>query len=279
VERHRRGRPRQGPRHVRGRDDARAAPRRRPRRDGQTHPEGAHRGERRRLDGHRGGASGAGGCARARAHGRLREAVRERRDVGSLAEVPVPGAAHGGRRRFLRAARARVHQALAGTARRGDHGRGEGSSERAPEPLRAPPHVRCLARDREGVPHAVGSDSLPGDVSLLRRSVRHGPRQRGGRETCAATARVGSGDRGAQRADALRRTQPGRIPRRAATAPRTSTPGRHHEPAGRARRRRDLRSVQLVRADVAGEPRLCRRRRGLAHDGGRGDGHGAAICP
>ena len=33
-------------------------------------------------------------------------------------------------------------------------------------------------------------------------------------------------------------------------------PGRHHRPARRDRRRRDLRAVLLVRADVAGEPRL-----------------------
>ena len=40
--------------------------------------------------------------------------------------------------------------------------------------------------------------------------------------------------------------------------------GRHHRPAGRDRRRRDLRAVLLVRADVAGEPRLRRAGRGLA---------------
>ncbi len=45
--------------------------------------------------------------------------------------------------------------------------------------------------------------------------------------------------------------------------------GRDHQPDRRDRRRRDLRAVLVVRADVAGEPRVCARRRGLEADRGR----------
>ena len=53
VDRHRRRRHRQGARHVRGRDDARAVPRRRARRGGQADVPRAHRRLGRRLDRHR----------------------------------------------------------------------------------------------------------------------------------------------------------------------------------------------------------------------------------
>ena len=45
----------------------------------------------------------------------------------------------------------------------------------------------------------------------------------------------------------------------------------HHRPGPGDRRGRDLRAVLLVRADVAGEPRLRRAGAGLAADRGRGD--------
>ena len=45
---------------------------------------------------------------------------------------------------------------------------------------------------------------------------------------------------------------------RRAAAPRPCTRGRHHRPPRADRLRRDLRAVQVVRADVAGEPRLRR---------------------
>ena len=53
-------------------------------------------------------------------------------------------------------------------------------------------------------------------------------------------------------------------------------PGRHHRPAERDRRRRDVRAVLLVRAHVAGEPGLRRGGRGLEADrgGGHRDGRG-----
>ena len=61
--------------------------------------------------------------------------------------------------------------------------------------------------------------------------------------------------------------QPAGRPRRRGRAVEGS---RHHQPDRRDRRRRGLRAVLLVRADVAGEPRLCARGRGLeAHRGGR----------
>ena len=56
-------------------------------------------------------------------------------------------------------------------------------------------------------------------------------------------------------------------------------PGRHHEPAGRLRHGRGLRALQLVRADVAGEPRLLPRggrleaHPGRCHVDDRGRGH------
>ena len=50
VERHRGGRDRHRARHLRGRDDARAVPRRRARRGGQADHARAHRGQRRRFD-------------------------------------------------------------------------------------------------------------------------------------------------------------------------------------------------------------------------------------
>ena len=53
---------------------------------------------------------------------------------------------------------------------------------------------------------------------------------------------------------------------------------RDHQPDRRDRRRRDLRAVLLVRADVAGEPRLRRAGRGLAAHRGRRDRDRRARC-
>ncbi len=82
---HGRGGDRQGPRHVRGRDDARALPRRRARRRGQAYAPRAHGGQRRRLHRDRRGEPRPRRRPPARAHRRLREAVGERRHVGALA--------------------------------------------------------------------------------------------------------------------------------------------------------------------------------------------------
>ena len=91
----------------------------------------AHGGQRRRLDRHRRREPGAGGHARPRADGRLREAVREQRDVGALDLAALQRRGRGGRRRLLRAAGARLHAPL-GRARGHRHPRrAEGSPERA----------------------------------------------------------------------------------------------------------------------------------------------------
>ena len=100
---------RQGARHVRGRRDARAVPRRRARRGRQADDARAHGRQRRRLDRARRRRPGAGRDPRAGAHGRVREAVGERRDVGAHREPAVLGAAGRRRRRLLRAAHPRLH--------------------------------------------------------------------------------------------------------------------------------------------------------------------------
>ena len=205
----------------------------------------------------------AGGRARAGADGRLREAVRERRDVGALAEVPLPAAARRGRGRLLRAARsARYIRRSGAPDRRGHARRGEGPPERAEEPVRAPAHARHLARDGDGVADALGPDPLPRDVPVLGRRVRDGARERGRREARAPSRRPGSA---APPCAASRRTfagpRPGRARARGATAPPTSTA----RPASPTRAREiDVAEIyvpfSLVRADVAREPRLRGRR-------------------
>ena len=87
--------------------------------------------------------------------------------------------------------------------------------------------------------------------------------------------RVEAGGLGARHLDAQRaRPVPGPRPDQPEGGPglrgRRLPPGRHHEPDRRRRHGRVLRAVQLVRADVDGEPRLRRARRRLeAHRGGR----------
>ena len=89
-------------------------------------------------------------------------------------------------------------------------------------------------------------------------------------DAAAAAASAGAGGldpghRDAHRADHVR----GQGPRQPAGGPGRRggavAAGRHHRPARRDRRGRDLRAVLLVRADVAGEPGL---RRGRATAGG-----------
>ena len=76
--------------------------------------------------------------------------------------------------------------------------------------------------------------------------------------------------RDAHRADDRRRARPGQPAGRARRGRRAVEAGRHHLPARRDRLRGDLRAVLVVRADVAGEPRLRRPGRRLeAHRGGR----------
>ena len=79
----------------------------------------------------------AGRHPRARAHGRVREAVGEQRDVGALGSDAVRGAARGRRRRLLRAADPRVHVPL-----------GRAAQHRAPRRGEGPARPRCATRRR-----------------------------------------------------------------------------------------------------------------------------------
>ena len=167
VGRHRRGRDRQGPRHVRGRRDAGALPRRRARRGRQADDPRAHRrarsaarprSSRRKLV--------AAGHPRARAHGRVREAVGEQRDVGPLGADAVRGAARRRRRRLLRAAHPRVHVPLGRAALHRPPRRGEGPARRAAQPEGAPAPPRHRPEDGRGVVPAVGPAALPRRVPV-----------------------------------------------------------------------------------------------------------------
>ena len=140
------------------------------------------------------------------------------------------------------------------------------------EPLRAPAPARHLHADGGGVDHAVGPAALSRVVPVLRRRGGHGHRFGEGR-------RCGDGGDGAATcldprhghalgAHDVRRPGPGQPAGRPRLRRRPLPPGRHHQPAGRLRHGRGLRALQLVRADVAGEPRLLRRGRRLeAHPG------------
>ena len=81
----------------------------------------------------------------------------------------------------------------------------------------------------------------------------------------------------AQRADHGRRARPGEPARRPRGRSRALEAGRHHVADRRDRLRRDLRAVLVVRADVAGEPRLRRARRRLEAHRGRRDRASAAA--
>ena len=267
LERHRRGGDRQGARHVRGRDDARALPGRRAGLRRQADAARAHGRQRGRLDGDRGREPGAGRHPRTRAHGRLREAVREQRHVGAVDQDPVPRSGRGGRRRLLRAADPRLHAALR-RARGHGHPRGaEGPPERAQEPLRPPPDPGHRLRQDGQLADALGSDPLPRDLPVLGRRLRDGAvADETQRRAGAAAARLGPRHRHAQRADPVLGPRPGESPGGPRLRRGALQEGRHHEPARGDRLRRDLRALQLVRAHVDGEPGLRRGRRGLEDD-------------
>ena len=78
-----------------------------------------------------------------------------------------------------------------------------------------------------------------------------------------APRRLDPRHRVAHRTAGLLRPRPGQPSGRPRCRRRTVARCRHHQPDRRDRRRRGLRAVLLVRADVAGEPRLRARRRGL----------------
>ena len=202
---------------------------------------------------------------------------RERGHVGALAADPVPAADARGRGRLLRPAHPLVHAPVEGARPHRDPRGAEGPAERAQEPVRAPARPRHHVRVDRAVDDAVGSDPLRRDVPVVRRRVRAGARRR--RTRCPGHAPpawvLGTAMRSEPTMSAdrdpvlpLGGIQCARDVYRQAgiTDPRT-----------RDRLRRDVRAVLVVRADVAREPPVRRRRRGLAH--GRGRGHADGRRP
>ena len=266
VRRHRRRGHRQGARHVRGRHDARALPRAGARRRGQADVPRPHGGLGGRVDGHRGVAPRGVGCARARAHRGLREAERLGRHVGALGAPALLGAAAGRGRRVLRPDHPGLHVPLGRAARHRHDGGGQGPAARAEEPLRAPPPARHLHEDGGGVDHAVGPAALPRVVPVLGRRCRDGHRVGEGGGCGHGGDRVGR-RRGSTAWPCARSrrcspagTRSTRRPGRDCAADLYRQAGITNPRAG-LRHGRGLRALQLVRADVAGEPRLLRRGR------------------
>ena len=128
------------------------------------------------------------------------------------------------------------------------------------EPVRAPADPEHRPRDGAAVADAVGPDPLPRDLPVVGRRLRDGARERGARAARAEQAGVDPRHRHAHRADHVRRQRPGQPAGADRLRQGRLRQGRHHQPAQGDRRGRDLRAVQLVRADVAGEPRLLRAR-------------------
>ena len=269
--RHRRGRRRQGAGLLRGRDDARAVPRRRARRGRQAAAARAHRRLGRRLDRRRRGQPGAGRRARAGARGRVGEAVGVERDVGAVDPDPVqhagrtPAPAATSRRTCAptsaaparRATSARSSRRRTGATARRTRTRTCTSPTSRVESVQASQMLWDPIRYDETCPSSDGACAV---VIGSERAAR------GGRP-----AGVDPRHRDALRADDLRRPRPGQPAGRPRRGGRAVEAGRHHRPARRDRRRRDLRPVLVVRADVAGEPRLHAGGRGLEAHRGRRD--------
>ena len=266
VRRHRRRGHRQGPRHVRGRHDARALPGAGARRGGQADVPGPHGRLGGRLDGHRGVAPRGLGHPRARAHRGLREAERLRRHVGAVGAPALLRPAAGRRRRLLRPHHPGLHVPLGRAARHRHDGGGQGPAARAEEPLRAPAPARHLharwwrSRSCCGTRCTTSSRARPRTAPPPWSSGRRRPpvrrRRRPGGHRPGSTAWPCARSRPCSPAATRSTRRPGRdcaadLYRQAGIT----------EPAGRLRHGRGLRALQLVRADVAREPRLLRRGR------------------
>ena len=161
------------------------------------------------------------------------------------------------RRRLLRAAHPRVHRAVGCARLRRPDGRGEGPPERAEEPVRAPADPRhhasrwCSSRRSCGTPiHRLESCPTSDGACAMVLTDEAGGKAR------VEAAGVGARHRGAHRARLVPGPRSGEPAGRPGLRGRRLPAGRHHEPARGLRRGRDLRAVQLVRADVDGEPRL-----------------------
>ena len=164
------------------------------------------------------------GRARARAHRRVREAVRGRHDLGALGRPQRRRR----RRRLLRPAHPRLHRALGRARVRRLDGRGEGPQERAEEPVRPPPDPRHHARDGARLADGVGADPPARVVPDVRRRLRDGAHQRGRRRRGVEAAGVGARHRGAQRARPVPRPRPGEPAGRPGLRGRRLHAGRHH---------------------------------------------------
>ena len=255
LRRHRRDRGRQGARPVRGRDDARAVPRRVARRGRQAAAPRAHRRLGRRLDRDRGLLAGAGRRAQAGADVAF-EKQSESNAMWALS-VPVPfnmpvHAGAGGYfaphvRSYIRRSEAPTHIGAIVAAK----DRQNALKNPYAHLQQQGHHRRVGAR----LADALGPDPLRRDLPVLRRRVRARDRRRGHREGLAQPG-LDPRHRDALGGDHGRRARPGQpagLPRRGR---RHLQAGRHHQPDRGDRRGRDLRAVLLVRADVAGEPRL-----------------------
>ena len=144
----------------------------------------------------------------------FREAERERGHVGALDAQSVPATSARRRRRLLRTAHSVVHGTLQGARPHRDPGGPQGPAEHAQEPLRPPPRARDHLRLHQGLDDAVEPDPLRRDVSQLRRRLRHGAGQRGGRRPeRTGRSRRGQGHRDAVGADHVGRTATPYYPR------------------------------------------------------------------
>ena len=207
-----------------------------------------------------------GAVARARARGRVREAVRGQRAVGASAAAAAAASARAAsfapciRAYISRIGRARAHRL---------EGRGQGPPERAEEPVRAPAARRTSRIEKvQGVADAVGPAPLPRVVPVVRRRVRGRAHRRGRRRSSAPRRRR----RGSSATSV--RSELGDVP-----GPRPGAPagGRRlradvYEQAGITNPREQIDVAELyvpfslVRADVARGPRHRRPRRGLEDD-------------
>ena len=228
--------------------------------------------------GDRRGQPGAGRRARARAGGGLGEAVGVERHVGAVDPDAVQHAGQRRRRRLLRPARALLHPPLRRARPHRRDGGGQGPAQRREEPVRAPAPARHHARVGAGVADAVGPDPLRRDLPVLGRRVRGGDRQRAGRARPS--------DRPAWIHATAMRSEPTTYAGRDQVNPQAGRDAAAAlwkqagitNPLERDRRRRDLRAVLLVRADVAGEPGFMPEGDGLEADRGRRDRASAASC-
>ena len=144
--------------------------------------------------------------------------------------------------------------------------------ERAEEPVRPPQGARHHPRDGARLADGVGAGAPARVVPGVRRRLRHGPHRRGRAATPRPSRRRGCT---APPSAASWASSPGRDPVNPQGGQDCAADVYRQagitNPRRGGRRRRVLRAVQLVRADVDGEPRVRRRRRGLEAHRGRRD--------